>query len=357
MVDYHEEQIFVVNIPRSRHNEPQCIAAKQKELRDYENYGVFDIVDCDKHNQTNIISTEWVLVEKERMDGSKVVKARLCLRGDQEDALHKIPRESPTVNKISVKLLLTLAVSQGWDLRTCDVERAFLQSEEIQREVFVRPPPEFKLPRGKILKLKRSAYGLVDASRQFFLKQAKELKSIGFHPLSMDPAMFIHKADDQEMCDAGAAVHVDDALNAGKKEVLDEAQKKMNKKLTYGTVENLPFRFLGGNYRRGEQGEIIMDLKHYVEGLEAPDLKEIASNAKQDILPAHLQSQFRSAASKVNVLAATVRPDFTYAAKYLTTRYGKATKSDMTQVVKLIRRAKEESTEIIFPNIFLRSGF
>ena len=107
----------------------------------------------------------------------------------------------------------------------------------------------------------------------------------------------------------------------------------------------------------GEQGEIIMDLKHYVEGLEAPDLKEIASNAKQDILPAHLQSQFRSAASKVNVLAATVRPDFTYAAKYLTTRYGKATKSDMTQVVKLIRRAKEESTEIIFPNIFLRSGF
>merc|ERR1712016_553399 len=91
MVDYHEEQIFVVNIPRSRHNEPQCLAAKQKELRDYENYGVFDIVDSDKDNQTNIISTEWVLVEKERMDGSKVVKARLCLRGDQEDALHKIP--------------------------------------------------------------------------------------------------------------------------------------------------------------------------------------------------------------------------------------------------------------------------
>ena len=40
-----------------------------------------------------------------------------------------------------------------------------------------------------------------------------------------------------------------------------------------------------------------------------------------------------------------------YAAKYLSTRYGKATKSDMTQVVKIIRRAKEEPTDIIIPNL------
>ena len=53
----------MVNIPRSRHGEPACVAAKQKELRDYENFEVFDVVDNDEATD-NIIATEWVLIEK-----------------------------------------------------------------------------------------------------------------------------------------------------------------------------------------------------------------------------------------------------------------------------------------------------
>ena len=94
-----------------------------------------------------------------------------------------------------------------------------------------------------------------------------------------------------------------------------------------------------------------MDCQHYVDSLEIPDLSQLTNKAKQDVLNQDLQSLFRSLASKVNVLAQTVRPDFMYAAKYLTTRYGKATKSDMTQVIKIIRRAKEEPTDIIIPNL------
>ena len=347
--NYNEEQAYVVNIPRSKHGEPACVAAKLKELKDYENFEVFDIVD--KPKDASVIATEWVLVEKEKLDGTKIIKARLCLRGDQEKSLHKIPRESPTVNKISIKILITIAVSQGWDVRSCDVERAFLQSDPIEREVYVRPPLELSLPNNKVLQLKKTAYGLVDASRAFYLKQAKELKNIGFHPLSMDPAMFVHKAKGQQMCDAGAAVHVDDALNAGRKEVLDLAQSQMRNKLKYGSVEKLPFRFLGSNYRKEQDGSIIIDQQHYVEALEIPDLSEMTKMSKKEVLPDQLQSVFRSLASKLNVLSSTSRPDFSYTTKYLTTRYNKATKSDMTTAVKLIKKAKEETTEIVIPNI------
>ena len=96
---------------------------------------------------------------------------------------------------------------------------------------------------------------------------------------------------------------------------------------------------------------IIIDLQHYVDNLEVPDMKVVANKAKQDVLDAKLQSKFRSLASKIHVLATTVRPDFMYAAKYLSTPYGKATKSDLTQVFKLIKRAKEETTEVVIPNI------
>ena len=348
--NYHEENVFVVNIPRSRHGEPACVEAKQKELRDYRNFEVFDIVDAADATD-NIIATEWVLVEKEKHDGTTVTKARLCLRGDTEQALHKISRESPTVNKMSLKILLSVAVSQGWQIKTCDVERAFLQSDQIQRDVFVKPPAELNLQKGKILKLNKTAYGLVDASRAFYLKQARVLKNNNFHPLRMDPALFVHKSKGQTMCDAATAVHVDDSLFTGQQDIVEAAQREIGEKLKFGSIESLPFRFLGLNYSRGQQGELIVDCQHYVDSLEIPDLKNIASKAKQDILEPELQSTFRSLASKINVLAQTVRPDFMFAAKYLSTRYGKATKSDMTQVAKIIRRAKEEPTDIVIPNL------
>ena len=61
----------------------------QKELRDYENFEVFDVVDNDEATD-NIIATEWVLIEKVKHNGTKETKARLCLRGDMEKSLHKI---------------------------------------------------------------------------------------------------------------------------------------------------------------------------------------------------------------------------------------------------------------------------
>ena len=65
----------------------------------------------------------------------------------------------------------------------------------------------------------------------------------------------------------------------------------------------MPFRFLGLNYRRGQDGELVVDCQHYVNSLEIPDLRQLASKAKQDVLSQKLQSLFRSLASKVNVLA------------------------------------------------------
>ena len=96
-----QKNVFVVNIPRSRHGEPACVAAKQKELRDYKNFEVFDVVDIEQASN-NIIATEWVLIEKEKHDGTKVTKARLCLRGDMEKSLHTICRESPTVKDSTI---------------------------------------------------------------------------------------------------------------------------------------------------------------------------------------------------------------------------------------------------------------
>ena len=72
-----EEEIFIATLPKSRHKESKCIAAKMKELENFELFDVYDVIDKPKDQQ--LIDTEWVLVEKEADDGSIVTKARLCM--------------------------------------------------------------------------------------------------------------------------------------------------------------------------------------------------------------------------------------------------------------------------------------
>ena len=83
-----------------------------------------------------------------------------------------------------------------------------------------------------------------------------------------------------------------------------------------------------------------MDYQHYVDSMGIPDLRQLVGKTKQHVLSPEFQSTFKSLASKVDALAQTVRPDIMYAAKYLSTRFGKATKSDIVQVEKIIKRVK-----------------
>ena len=347
---YNPEVAYMVNIPRSRHAEPKCVAAKNKELSDFSSYDVYEVVDRPPRG-TKVINTQWVLVEKDKPDGTTVTKARLCIEGNFEENRHLIPVDSPTVNPISIKVITTIGASLGHSFQTADVQRAFLQSDAITRDVFVKPPAEMNLPRDKVWKLKRTAYGLVDASRAYFLKQAKELVNINFKPSRLDPALFIHKKEGEEVFDIATAVHVDDALSVGEKDSIDNTQKVMATKFTYGAVDQLPFRFLGQNYKRDDYGNLTVDTEHYMESMVLPDAQEYQHLVKQDVLPEKLQSVFRSLASKLNTISRVSRPDYSYQAKFLTTRYGKATKSDLTAAIKLLKLARQESTETVIPDI------
>ena len=85
------EEVLVVLIPRHLHDQPECIEAKEKELENWDNFGTYEEVE-DVGQKT--LNTNWVLVKK--ADG---VKARLCVRGDQERDKEHIRTDSPTVHK------------------------------------------------------------------------------------------------------------------------------------------------------------------------------------------------------------------------------------------------------------------
>ena len=101
----------------------------------WKNFQAYELVE-DKGQDA--IDSRWVVTEKDSHDGMKVaIKARLCLRGFKET--EKPRSDSPTADKISTKILYAFAGNFGWRIESVDVTSAFLQGEEIDREILVRP--------------------------------------------------------------------------------------------------------------------------------------------------------------------------------------------------------------------------
>ena len=108
-----------------------------------------------------------------------------------------------------MKVFLVIAANEKC---SSDVRSAFLQSDEIDRDVFVEPPLERRKP-GKIWKLIKPCYGLNDASRKWFISCKNTLLQLGMkHSRRESCLFFYHKYNKLEDF---LIVHVDDILSAG----------------------------------------------------------------------------------------------------------------------------------------------
>ena len=300
------------------------------------------------------LGCRFVLTEKFK-DDKKVTKARLCIRGDQEDT-GSIRTDSPTVKKSNIKLLLTVAATEGWDVKTSDVAAAFLQSVPIEREVLVKPPKEKRVP-GMLWKLKRTAYGLVDASRGFYLSFSGKLAEFGCEKSLLDPAMFLFfgkgvNKDDKIKVPLGLAVtHVDDMLHAGGGKFDKDVIEQIKETFKFGTEEQYEFRYVGLNVKQ-ERKRICVDQNHYVNSLEEPDMNHGKHLDAESKLDENGQTEFRSAVAKLSTIAYTSRPDLCFEVKAMSSKYGNATKSDLRKVQRKIILVKADSDSVmIYPKM------
>ena len=303
---------------------------------------MYEVVDKPSHQK--IIGTQWVLVDKDIPGKPQPMrKARLCMRGDQEETQEVIHTDSPTVNPINIKLMLTEAVRKGWKISSSDVTRAFLQTTEINRSVYVFPPKEAGLPRGKVWLLKRPAYGLIDAAHAFFINFGDNLISLGCETSKMDNATFYHfsdeskPGDEERNLDGIVGSHIDDFLEVSNDKMRTEVIDEMKKRFTFGSHDEIPFRYVGMNLEE-EDGNVVINQDHFIEKLVAPEMNEISSMKKETLLPEKYQTSFRSLVSKLNMLSMTARPDITFDVKVLTTKYGKALKHDLMQASRLLKK-------------------
>ena len=214
-----------------------------------------------------IFDSVWAFKRKRFPDGTvKKLKARLCVRGDQqEEGIDFFETYSPVVAWSTIRLLLLLSILLELKTKQVDYTLAFVHAP-IDPGTYVEMPKEYE-QEGMILELKRNLYGLRQAPMNFFNHLKSQLEKRGFKASKNDSCLFINK-------ETGCMLlaYVDDCILFHKTEgtidsVIDSMRNPKEKYLEKFilNVEDDYAGFLGIDIKRKDDGTIELVQKGLID--------------------------------------------------------------------------------------------
>lgn len=328
--------------PKSSEDKEAGRLAKSAEVQNWKKYGVYHEVADDGQFA---ISTRWVMTQKEDENGGSKVKARLVARGFEEPV--KSQADSPTAGRDTLRLFLGLCSSLNWKCNTIDIRAAFLQGKPIDRDVFLRPPKDLGL-QGKLWKLRRTVYGLVDASRSWYLSVRETLINLGCKQSKLDPALFLWYSG--EKLSGMFAMHVDDFIWSGTVAFKDSVISSLSEKFEIGKEAHENFRYIGLDIVQDEN-RIVMSQQTYTEDLESIEISKSRQFHRHLPISEDERRALRGVVGRLNWVANQTRPDLSFETLDLSMSVNDATVTDLLKANKAVRQLKTEQCSVSFPNL------
>ena len=186
--------------------------AMTDEMNSMANNDVWDLVELPSGSKA--IGCKWVFKTKRDSQGNiDRYKARLVAKGfTQVEGVDYRETFSPVSTKDSFRIIMALVAHFDLELHQMDVKTAFLNGV-LEEEVYIKQPEGFiaKDKEHLVCKLKKSIYGLKQASRQWYLKFHEVITSFGFDENLMDECIY-HKVSGSKII--FLVLYVDDILLA-----------------------------------------------------------------------------------------------------------------------------------------------
>ena len=185
--------------------------AMRKEIEALENNDTWTLETLPQGKKA--IGCKWVYKTKFNSYGTvERHKARLVILGNRQvEGVDYNETFAPVAKMVTVRTLLAVAATQGWELHQIDVHNALLHGD-LKEEVYMKLPPGFTVSRDKVCKLNKSLYGLKQAPRCWFSKLVTALKNYGFTQSYSDYSLFDYTQKDVRL---HVLVYVDDLVIAG----------------------------------------------------------------------------------------------------------------------------------------------
>nr|AAO52668.1 putative gag-pol polyprotein [Aster yellows phytoplasma] len=137
------------------------------------------------------LNSKWVFKTKRDADGNVIChKARLVVKGcAQRKGIDYDEVYSPVVRYSSVRYLLALAAEKDLQIDQMDAVSAFLQGD-LTEEIYMNQPEGSHQEPNKVCRLRKSIYGLKQASRVWNKKLHSCLTKIGLAQSNFDSCVY-----------------------------------------------------------------------------------------------------------------------------------------------------------------------
>ena len=233
--------------------QPEWLEAMKEEFAALTHNNTWTLVPR-PHNRP-VIGCKWIYKNKPSSDGTThKYKAHLVAKGFlQEGGIDYHETFSPVIKTTIVRLLLALAISQGWHIRQLDISNAFLHGD-LQEIIYKDQPPGFhntQFPH-HVCQLRKSLYGLKQAPREWFHKLTGQLLKLGFQDSKTDTSLYYTLNGPIYLL-----IYVDDILLHGPS--LQKIQSLITSLSTSFKLKNLgsASRFLGIEFQAVQNGFLL----------------------------------------------------------------------------------------------------
>ena len=198
-------------------DKPEFLKAEVIEMKNMEDHEVMDW--CARPKGARLIKSKFTYKRKRDRRGRIIKwKARLCAKGFTMligiDYFHS---SSPVAYATAFRLLIVIALVEGMEISQGDIDGAFLNGDlavDVEEPLYMAPPDGFEDPtgQGRVLRLKKSIYGLKNAAYCWHKALVAVLLELGYVAIDGSQCFWLFK--DSHGRKALLAVHVDDYVHA-----------------------------------------------------------------------------------------------------------------------------------------------
>lgn len=168
------------------------------------------------------------------------------------------------VQPVTIRVVLTLAVTNGWPIQKIDVNNAFLNGL-LEEEFYMEQPFSFLSNQpAQVCKPNKAIYGLNQAPRTWFERLAMTLVLFGFKTSKCDPSLLIHSRAGHTTY---VLVNVDDIIvTCASSQRVIELIAKLKTEFALKQLGGLDY-FLGVEIKRLSNGSLILSRTKYIKDL------------------------------------------------------------------------------------------